>query len=213
MQLTTIQKTMSSLEIAELTDKRHDHVMTDIKKMFESLGINAPEFSGTQTYGNNNTREVFNLPKRETLILVSGYSIDLRAKIIDRWDELESQKQMSSTELLVAQAQALLDIERKQAVQDKRIEQLENKIEKRITEDAMLQLVLPSQLGKMFEPSLSGQKINIKLREAGLQWKVGGEWIPTNEGRPYSSSEPVRVDNGKIVYQLKWQRRVGELLA
>lgn len=27
-------------------------------------GIDAPKFSGTQTYGNNNIRKVYNLPKR-----------------------------------------------------------------------------------------------------------------------------------------------------
>lgn len=85
-------QTMSSVEIAELTGKRHDNVMADISKMLKELGINAPEFSGTQKYGKNNTRKVFNLPKRECLILVSGYSVDLRARIIDRWQELENQQ-------------------------------------------------------------------------------------------------------------------------
>jgi cysteinyl-tRNA synthetase len=107
---------------------------------------------------------------------------------------------------------AIQETQAKQREQESRITQLENKIEKRYTDDVSLQLVLPSQLGKMFEPNLTAQKVNIKLREAGLQWKVGGEWIPTNEGRPYSSSEPVQVEAGKIVYQLKWQRRVKELL-
>ena len=86
-------QTMSSIEIAELTGKRHDNVMTDIEKMLEELNINAPDFSGTHIYGKNNKRKIYNLPKRECLILVSGYSIQLRTKIIDRWQELESQAQ------------------------------------------------------------------------------------------------------------------------
>ena len=38
---------MSSLDIAEFTGKRHDHVMRDIEKMFAELNIHAPHFWGT----------------------------------------------------------------------------------------------------------------------------------------------------------------------
>lgn len=82
--------TMSSREIADLCGKRHDNVMSDIRKMFIDLGLNAPDFSGTYKTDQGNVYECFNLPKRESLILVSGYNINLRAKIIDRWAELES---------------------------------------------------------------------------------------------------------------------------
>jgi len=82
---------MSSREIADLTGKRHDNVMADIRKMMFELKIDAPKFSGTYKTEQGNEYPCFNLPKRETLILVSGYNIELRAKIIDRWDELEKQ--------------------------------------------------------------------------------------------------------------------------
>lgn len=82
-------QTMSSLEIAKLTGKRHDHVMRDITNILGELNINAPHFWGTYKTKQGNEYGCYNLPKRETLILVSGYNIQLRAKIIDRWEELE----------------------------------------------------------------------------------------------------------------------------
>jgi len=82
---------MSTKEIAELTGKRHDNVMADCRKMFSELNLNAPDFSGTQKYGNNNIREVYNLDRRLTNILITGYSIKLRAAVIDRLNELEKQ--------------------------------------------------------------------------------------------------------------------------
>lgn len=87
----TEQLTMSSREIAELCNKRHDHVMTDIRKMLSELGLHAPDFSGTYRTSQGNEYECFNLPRRECDILVAGYSIKYRAAIIDRWRELEQQ--------------------------------------------------------------------------------------------------------------------------
>ncbi|ATO57154.1 phage regulatory protein, rha family [Bartonella sp. 1-1C] len=100
-----IVQTMSSREIAELCDKRHDHVMRDIKKMLEEL--NAPkfgvvDFSGYYLDSKGETRPCYHLPKRECLILVSGYSTSLRAKIIDRWQELE--KQVATPQINLANA-------------------------------------------------------------------------------------------------------------
>lgn len=83
-------KTMSSLEIAELTGKDHGSiVMRDIRNMLEELKLDACNFAATYTDKSNRQSKCYNLPKRETMILVSGYSIKLRAKIVDRWEELE----------------------------------------------------------------------------------------------------------------------------
>lgn len=76
--------TMSSREIAELTGKLHHHVMRDIKVMLDDLGEVATKFGGYYIAPNGKQRPCFNLPKRETMILVSGYSVVLRARIVDR---------------------------------------------------------------------------------------------------------------------------------
>ena len=81
--------TMSSRDIAMLCNKRHDNVMADIRKMLDELDIYAPDFSGTFITEQGNQYECFNLPKRECLILVSGYNVKIRTKIIDRWQQLE----------------------------------------------------------------------------------------------------------------------------
>ena len=86
---TSSEMTMSSLEIAKLTGKEHRNVLADIRNMLNELEIPTAEFSAVYKADNKQTYECFNLPKRECMILVSGYSIKLRAAIIDRWQELE----------------------------------------------------------------------------------------------------------------------------
>lgn len=82
-------QTMSSREIAKLCNKEHRNVMSDIRSMLESLNIQSADFLADYKDSKGRTYPCFNLPKRETLILVSGYNVVLRAKIIDRWAELE----------------------------------------------------------------------------------------------------------------------------
>ena len=86
--------TMSSQEIADLTSKRHDNVMRDIRTMLVELHGEGGVLSFEDTHTNPQNGQqysIFRLPKRETLILISGYSITMRAAIIDRWQELEAQ--------------------------------------------------------------------------------------------------------------------------
>ncbi|UNE54415.1 Rha family transcriptional regulator [Bartonella machadoae] len=84
-------QTMSSHEIAELCGKKHKNVMRDIKQIFNELKFEPVDFIGTYVDAKGENRPCYHLPKRECLILVSGYSTALRAKIIDRWQALEAQ--------------------------------------------------------------------------------------------------------------------------
>ena len=86
----TVQ-TMSSKEIADMTGKRHDHVLADIRNMFEQLQIDSTEFSGQYKDSTGRTLPCFNLNKDLSICLVSGYNVQLRMAIIQRWNELEAQ--------------------------------------------------------------------------------------------------------------------------
>lgn len=83
---------MTSLEIAELTGKRHDHVTRDIKNMLNELFPNGglPNFGDTYIDPQNKQKyPMYRLNKHYTLVLVSGYSATLRDKIISRLEFLE----------------------------------------------------------------------------------------------------------------------------
>lgn len=86
----TAPLTMSSREIADLTGKEHKNVLADARKMLDELCLTSAEFSADLPDAYGRMQPALLLPKRETLVLVSGYSVALRAKIIDRWQELEA---------------------------------------------------------------------------------------------------------------------------
>jgi phage antirepressor YoqD-like protein len=93
MNLINSTKTMSSLEIAKLTGKRHEDVLRDIRKTLDDAEIEATHFCVPYKMPSGQTATVYNLPKRECDLVVSGYSVKYRLAIIDRWQELEAQQQ------------------------------------------------------------------------------------------------------------------------
>lgn len=87
---------MSSREVAELTGKRHDHVMADCRKMFDSLNLQSPDFSGDYKDGRGRTYQEYWLDQDLTMTLMMGYSIPLRHKVATRWRQLESGEALPS---------------------------------------------------------------------------------------------------------------------
>lgn len=82
---------MSSLEIAKLTGKDHNHVLRDIRKILSEVEIDPSKFGLVYLAGNGEERTCFNLPRLECDLVVSGYSTKYRLAIIKRWHELEKQ--------------------------------------------------------------------------------------------------------------------------
>lgn len=86
-------RTMSSREIAELTEKEHFNVLADIRKMLADLGLADLSFQGSYKDSTGRTLPTFDLPEDLTITLVSGYSVQMRHRIVKRWQELEAQTQ------------------------------------------------------------------------------------------------------------------------
>ena len=96
-------ESISSREIAELTGKRHDNVVRDIREVEKSLKSADNEVIESMLGGKlnfevakykdaqNKNRDEYQLTKKQTLLVVSGYNVVLRAKIINRWEELEEE--------------------------------------------------------------------------------------------------------------------------
>ena len=84
--------TMSSREIAELTGASHDNVLKTVRALVAKGVVSGNETPYIHPQ-NGQTYTEFRLSYRDTMVVVSGYSVELRARIIDRWQELEAQQQ------------------------------------------------------------------------------------------------------------------------
>ncbi len=91
MQITLTTVTMSSREIADLTDKRHDNVMS-VCRSLRDAGV-CPEIQETPCVNpqNGQTYLECRLSKRDSLVLIARLSPEFTARVVDRWQELETQ--------------------------------------------------------------------------------------------------------------------------
>jgi len=85
-------QTMSSREIADLVDSRHDSVKRTIERCVESGAIAQPPTVDGIKAANGVTEKLFLLDKRSSLIVVAQLSPEFTARIVDRWQELEAKQ-------------------------------------------------------------------------------------------------------------------------
>ena len=94
---TMTRHVMSSREIAELTGKLHKNVKRDITTMLAELKIDALSFERIYLDAQNRNQTEYLLDREHTDCLLTGYSAELRMKVIRRWRELEARAQAIPT--------------------------------------------------------------------------------------------------------------------
>ena len=221
-------RTMSSREIAELTGKEHKNVIADIRHVIETLS-DTEEITGLKFQlsgyrdASGKSNPMYLLDYEATMLLVSGYNILLRAKVIRRWRELEesvynTQKvssepvQLLPSEIMARDFDAYhrlaraFGLEGNQALlkADKAVKKLHN-----ISPMALLEIELKSpdnealliatEIGKKLDPPISAKNVNLHLAAMGFQERVEYrtgkfEWRLTEKGKAYGSY----LDTGKV---------------
>ena len=102
MNLPAIQEnniSMTSQEIAELLDVRHDSVKRSIERLVELGVINQPPLVDGEKSANHVVVKVYLFTgkqgKRDTYVVVAQLSPEFTATIVDRWQELESSQSLA----------------------------------------------------------------------------------------------------------------------
>ena len=90
--------TMSSLEMADLAEKRHDNVRRVIWALVEQGVISHPQIEFGPQSANGVAEKVLLVGKRDSYIVMAQLSPEFTARLVDRWQELEA-KQSTPVEL------------------------------------------------------------------------------------------------------------------
>ena len=213
-QLSNLQQTMSSREIAEMTGKQHKDVMRSIRNMesaWEKVGgrkFALAEYSDEQ----GKPRPEYQLSKKECLYIATKFNDEARAILINRWEELENKSAPQQSDAIVlANAFQILsnmveDQKRLIEQRDQALLQSKEVIAKAMPKVAYCEEVLQSKTNITTntiaqELGITAIKLNQALKEKGVQYKQGGKWLLVskfrNKGYTESHTHTYTKSNGE----------------
>jgi len=177
--LTKSEVEMTSLDIAEIVDKMHKHVLADIRKEIIDLStLPEPIFRlGTYMDKNNQSRPCYEFGKDGAMQLALKYDAKTRYKVIKRIEELESGDKRLPGNYKEALLSLVEQVEENEKLQtnnlmlEQRVSELKPKADyvDRILKSKSLMAI--TQISKDY--GMSGQKLNKLLHDLKIQYKQG----------------------------------------
>ena len=226
------QQTMTSLQIAEITGKNHSDVMRAIRNM-ESAWVKVSQSNfalASYKDAQGKERPCYNLTKRECLYVATKFNDEARAKLVLRWEELETAQnnQVATLPDFTNPAEAarawaeqfeLKQIEAKRADEaEQQVLLLSAEVEKMQPKVSYYDKILASkstmtttQIAQDY--GMSAVRFNKILEEFKVQRKVNGQWILYAPfiGKGYVHSKPfdIRRSNGQqdVVMNTEWTQK------
>jgi len=109
--ITSNNLTMSSREIADLVESRHDSVKRAVERLVESGIIQSPPMVEFKNI-NNVTGQEYLINKRDSYVVVAQLSPAFTARLVDRWQELEAMQAPKLPVTYIEALQALIETEK-----------------------------------------------------------------------------------------------------
>lgn len=223
------KETMTSLEIADVTGRNHKDVMRSIREMEDAWAkVNGRKFALVEYKdAKGEMRPCYSLNKTECLYIATKFNDEARAKLVLRWEELETKERsqyqvpQSFAEALMLAAKQQEQIEEQQRqleANSKEIVELNGAIaemEPKVTYVDMIlaskETVTTTQIAQDY--GQSAKAFNVLLRNYGVQHKVGGQWVLYAKHLPFgyvqSDTFPIVHKNGTngTVMHTKWTQK------
>lgn len=227
MNLVTINQnnntlSMTSREIADLTNKEHRNVKRDIETMLNQLELDALNYEQTYLDSLNRQQTEYALDRELTEVLVTGYSPKLRLAVIRRLKELEQQvaKPILPTTYLEALKALLSSEEQKQVIQHQ-LEAAAPKINHYDTVVERTNLMTATQVGQKL--GMTANKLNKHLEALGAynksvkrgrafkQWFIDNDYgVMKEANKGYSQALITSKGQAYIVQELTFNKAVPE---
>lgn len=222
---------MTSLQIAEITGRRHTDVMRAIRNMEPAWEkVSERKFALAEYQDEQGKpRPCFSLNKEECLYIATKFNDEARAKLIKRWKELEEQSKPSVPQNYLEALKSLVksEEEKQQLALENRKQQQEiltiskenmelgNKITEMLPKVSYYDQILQSnatmtvtQIAQDY--GMSAIKLNLLLSDMKIQHKMRGQWILYGQfltgGYVHSRAVDIIRSDGRhdVKYNTEW---------
>lgn len=171
---------MTSREIADLVESRHDSVKRTIERLADTGVIALPPLVEVSNHGPGPSEIMtYVVGKRDSYVIVAQLSPEFTARLVDRWQELEASQapklpQTMAQALRLAAEQAE-QIERQQAALAAAAPAVEF-VERYVDSTGSKGFRQVCKLLKVKEP-----EFRAFLHDKNIMYKLGGEWMPFSQ--------------------------------
>lgn len=170
--------TMSSREIADVVESRHDSVKRTIERLADRSVIDLPP---TVEYLDSLSRKAseYRVGKRDSYIVVAQLSPEFTARLVDRWQELEQQSSQ-----VFHLPQTMAEALRLAADQAEQIEQQQRQLEQAKPAVEYVERYVSADSGnkgfRQVAKLLNAKEPALRafLRDHKIMYQLGGEWMP-----------------------------------